>query len=280
MKHFRLLPFVVWCLLAILPGEAGAADNHSYVLTVPTQLSSLEMHRNWQPFVERLSKEIGADIRLTVYETIFQYEADVMKGEPDFVFMNPYLVVAAKKTQGYIPLLRDKSPLVGILVVRKDSPLRSVKDLDSADIAFPTPNAFAASLYMRALLIEKEKIRFTPRYVMTHSNVYRNVIIGKTAAGGGVNKSLNKEKEEMKAQLRILYETPGSAPHPLCAHPRVPIKIRDAVVDAVLRLAADNKNHGLLEKINMPGPVRTDYQKDYALLEALNIDKYFVAGEE
>jgi phosphonate transport system substrate-binding protein len=247
---------------------------------VPTQLSPLGMHQSWEPFVERLSKEVGVDIRLKVYETISQYEADVMKGVPDFVFMNPYLLVAMKKTQGYIPLLRDKNPLGGILVVRKDSLYRSVKDLDSADIAFPTPNAFAASLYMRARLIEKEKIQFTPHYVMTHGNVYRNVILGKTAAGGGVNKSLDKENEEVKSQLRIIYETPAFAPHPLSAHPRVPKKLRDAVVDAVLRLAAAKKNQDLLNKINMPRPVKTDYQKDYASLEMLNIEKYFVAGED
>jgi phosphonate transport system substrate-binding protein len=280
MIHFRLLQFVVWSLLVFFPCGGEAADNNSYILAVPTQLSPLEMYHNWQPFVERLSKEVGVAIRLKVYDTISEYEADVVKGAPDFVFMNPYLLVATKKTQGYIPLIREKSPLVGILVVRKDSSFRSVKDLDSANIAFPTPNAFAASLYMRALLIEKEKIRFTPHYVKTHGNVYRNVIIGKTAAGGGVNKSLNVEKDGIKSLLRILYQTPGFAPHPLSAHPRVPKKLRDAVVDAVLRLAAQKTNQNLLDKINMPEPVRTDYQKDYASLETLNIDKYYVAGEE
>ena len=61
-----------------------------------------------------------------------------------------------------------------------------MQDLDGADIAFPAPNAFGASLYMRALLAEQEKININPIYVETHANVYRNVIFGRASAGGGV----------------------------------------------------------------------------------------------
>ncbi len=275
-KHAVAFIFIV--LLAIPCASSGETRPH-YVLAVPTQLSPVEMHSSWAPFVERLSKETGADFSLKIYDTIAEYEQEVLKGVPDFVFMNPYLVLKTRKSRGYVPLIRDKALLVGLLVVRNDSPVQSVKDLNGKEVAFPTPNAFAASLYMRALL-DRQGVRIVPQYVNSHSNVYRSVILGKTAAGGGVNKSLDKEPEEVRSQLRVLFRTSEHAPHPLCAHTRVPQALRRAVVDAILRLAGDKGNQDMLKKVQMPNPVEANYERDYMPLEKLNLEKYFVSGRE
>lgn len=272
------LTFIFAVLLTVPFAVMGETKAH-YILAVPTQLSPVEMHSSWAPFIERLSKETGADIRLKVYDTIAEYEREVMKGSPDFVFMNPYLVIKTRKSKGYVPLIRDKALLVGLLVVRKDSPVNSVKDLDGKEIAFPTPNAFAASLYMRELL-EEQGVRVVPRYVNSHSNVYRSVLLGKTVAGGGVNKSLDKEPEEVSSQLRVLFRAPEHAPHPLCAHTRVPQALRRSVVDAVMRLAADKSNQDMLKKVQIPNPVEANYERDYMPLEKLNLEEYFVSGRE
>lgn len=280
-SRFRVrhaLLFIVTVLLTVPFAVMGETRAH-YTLAVPTQLSPVEMHSSWAPFIERLSKETGADIRLKVYDTIPEYEREVMKGSPDFVFMNPYLIIKTRKPRGYVPLIRDKALLVGLLVVLNDSPVQSVKDLDGKEIAFPTPNAFAASLYMRPLL-EEQGVRIVPRYVNSHSNVYRAVLLGKTAAGGGVNKSLDKEPEEVRSQLRVLFRTPEHAPHPLCAHTRVPQALRRSVVDAIMRLAADTSNQDMLKKVQIPNPVEANYEKDYMLLEKLNLEKYFVSGRD
>ncbi len=265
--------------LLTLPFSAHGEAGKHYILAVPTQLSPVEMHSSWAPFVERLSKETGVDFSLKVYDTIAEYEQEVMKGSPDFVFMNPYLVIKTRKPQGYVPLIRDNALLAGLLVVRNDSPVHSVKELDTKEIAFPTPNAFAASLYMRALL-EKQGVRIVPRYVNSHSNVYRSVILGKTAAGGGVNKSLDKEPEQVRSQLRVLFRVPEHAPHPLCAHTRVPQALRRSVVDVIMRLAADKSNQDMLKKVQLPNPIEANYERDYMPLEKLNLEKYFVSGRE
>jgi ABC-type nitrate/sulfonate/bicarbonate transport system substrate-binding protein len=58
-----------------------------------------------------------------------------------------------RRWRGFLPLVRDgQSQLEGILVVRKDSPVRRIADLSGATVAFPASNAFAASLLPRALL--------------------------------------------------------------------------------------------------------------------------------
>lgn len=142
-----ILPISLFLVLSFISPSTGQKpseldeDRHVYILAVPPLLPPAQMHKDWGPFVERLSKEVGVDIQLKVYKTISELEADVIRGVPDFTFTNPYHVVVAKKAQGYIPLVRDKTPLVGIVVVRKDSPINSIEDLDGKAIAFPAPNA-------------------------------------------------------------------------------------------------------------------------------------------
>jgi phosphonate transport system substrate-binding protein len=200
----------------------------------------------------------------------------VLAGAADFAYMNPYHQVMAMRAQRYLPLVRERQPLSGILVVRRDDPIRSVRELDGRELAFPAPNAFGASLLMRALLTEREKINFTPVYVQTHGNVYRQVIRGRAAAGGGVNHTLLQERDEVRADLRVLLETPSAASHPLSAHPRVDARVRQAVADALLALADSADGQALLKAIEMPNPVRADHARDYQPLEAWRLDRYVV----
>lgn len=256
------------------------AQAREYLLAVVPQLSPTVTYRDWSPFAERLGHEIGTTLRVRVYRTFEEFETDLANGLPDLVYLNPYHQIRAHQVQGYVPLVRDGSyRLNGVLVVRRDSPVQSVKDLNGQAIGFPDPNAFAASLYMRALLQEKEKMRFTPRYYTTHGNVYRHVIVGDVAAGGGVNTTLAAERAETRTELRVLYQTPGTAPHPLSAHPRVPVNKREAIIAAILRMQKDADGARLLKAIQMPEPVRADYARDYAPLEKWQLQKYTVPAK-
>ena len=190
--------------------------------------------------------------------------------------MNPYHQLMAMRAQGYVPLVRDAQPLTGILVVRKDDPIASVRELDGKDLAFPAPNAFGASLWMRALLAERERIQINPVYVQTHSNVYRHVMRGKAQAGGGVNHTLAQESEAVRGDLRVLMETPGVASHPLSAHPRVPAKVQQTVADALLRLNDDAAGRALLKQVFSAAPTRADHGRDYRPLEQYRLDRYVV----
>ncbi|MBI1864789.1 MAG: phosphate/phosphite/phosphonate ABC transporter substrate-binding protein [Nitrospirae bacterium] len=274
-RAFRLVSVGLFLFACLGPSPAGGGEADRYTLAVVPRTTPIAVHRDWAPLAERLSRETRLSIRLKVYQSYEEFDADLLKGVPDLVFMSPYHAVRARRAQGYIPLVRDGAkPLTGVLVVHRDSPVRTLRDLDGGEIAFPSPNAFGSSLYMRSLLTEKEKIRFTPRYVGSHTNVYRHVILGKAAAGGGVVGTLGKQPPEVRNQLRIVYETPSVAPHPLGAHPRVPKEVRHAVTEAMLRLGADEAARGLLDAVSLSRPVPADYARDYQRLEQLNLEKY------
>ncbi|MCU0840912.1 MAG: phosphate/phosphite/phosphonate ABC transporter substrate-binding protein [Thiobacillaceae bacterium] len=262
-------------LLCCLAQTATAAETRVYTVGVVPMLTGLAMHRDWSPLLERLGTVTGRRFRLAQQDSIADFERAFLRGEPDFAFMNPYHAVMARHAQGYRPLVRDGAePLTGILVVRKDSAYRGVRDLDGATIAFPSPNAFAASLYMRALLTERERIGFNPHYAESHGNAYRQVLLGKAAAAGSVSMILERERPEVRNALRVVYTTPSGPSHPLVVHPRVPDAVADAVRQALLDLARDPEGARLLAGALLPRPVAADYRRDYQPLEALRLERY------
>jgi phosphonate transport system substrate-binding protein len=252
--------------------SVNGGEQKAYSFAVVPQFPPAQVERDWRPLLERVSAKAGLRLELKFYRSIPEFEQDFLKGGPDFAYLSPFHAVMAKKSQGYVPLVRDAGELVGILVVRRDSGITSVRQLNGKELVFPSPGAFASSLYMRALLAEKERIAFTPKYVTTHSNVYRHVALGTAAAGGGANKTLNKEPRELRDQLSVIYRTPAVAPHPVCAHPRVPQKVRDAVADAFPALAGEGALQDLFRAVEMARPVRADYAGDYEPLERLGLN--------
>ena len=246
------------------------------VVAVVPQFPAAVLHRDWTPLLDQLARRLGVEFRLQLQTTIPRFEADVFSGAADLAYLNPYHQVIAQREQGYVPLVRSRVPLTGVLVVRRDDPIQALRALDGKTLAFPAPNAFGASLWMRALLTEREKIQFTPAYVQTHSNVYRQVLAGQAAAGGGVNHTLVQERDEVRQGLRVLFETPGVAPHPLSAHPRVDAGLRKAIADALVDIASRPDGEALLRAVEIEGLVRADHGRDYAPLEAFRLERYVV----
>jgi phosphonate transport system substrate-binding protein len=257
-------------------GQPALSATQALSVSIVPQFPAADLHRDWVPLLARLSREVGVGLKLVLTASIPRFEAELMAGGPDLAFMNPYHQVMAMRQQGYVPMVRSGRLLSGILVVRRDSDIQSVAALDGHDLVFPAPNAFGASLWMRALLTEREGIHFRPHYVQTHSNVYRQVIRGKATAGGGVNNTLAQETAAVRQDLRVLLETPGAPAHPLSAHPRVPAGLRTTLTAAMLHLASDDEGRQLLNKVSIKTPVAADYAQDYGPLEHFRLEKYVV----
>lgn len=258
-------------------GDKSATKEMS--IAIVPQLPRSVTYAKWASILEYVGKKSGQCFNLEVPETIPAFEKMLFKGQPDFAFANPYHEVIAKKRKGYIPLFIDgKTKLTGILVVKADSPMKSIQDLQGKEVAFPAPNAFAASLLIRAELA-KQGVFIKPIYLKTHATAYRAVAMGDLVGAGGVNNTLQREEQSLKESLRILYETSGYAPHPFIANPRVPIKVRNDVTEAFISLGNSESGRKLLEEVQIPQPIPSNYQRDFAPLEGLKLEKFLVLDE-
>lgn len=281
----RLLTRNLWALLTGVlwlshPTQAACLGEQNttkvYIFDVVPQLTASKIYTTWSPLLQRVGHDAGLCFELRVAATIPEFEQRLLKGEPEFSYLNPYHAVLAHQKKKYQPLLADSEDLLtGILVVRTDSPIKSLDELKGKHVTFPAPNAFAASLLIRAELAKK-KIDITPVFVKTHSNVYRSVIGKDAVAGGGVNNTLDNEAPEVRQQLRVLFETPPYTPHPIATHPSVTAAVRERFAKAMIRLTQDEEGRKLLDGINLHKPQAVTYAKHYKPLESLQLEKFLV----
>lgn len=118
---------------------------------------------------------------------------------------------------------------------------------------------------------QKNIFTFGREYSGSTSNVIKSVLLGKADAGATFVTELEKEPIEIRDQIRTLLVTPQIAPHPLCAHPRIPAAAQAAVRRAVLAIAAEAKGAELLKTLRMGSPIPANYARDYESLEEVDV---------
>jgi phosphonate transport system substrate-binding protein len=271
-----------FCLPASTAWGACLGDRtapKTLTFAVVPQMQRSVTYSKWAPLLEHVGLRAKLCFDLVIPETITAFEKLLLKGQPDLAFANPYHAVMAKKRQGYAPLLMDGSmKLSGILTVKADGPITDIRDLNGKEVAFPSANAFAASLLIRGELA-KQGIQIFPKYAHTHANAYRAAALGEVSAAGGVNNTWQREDPALRASLRILFETAGYAPHPLVAHPRLAPSVKKLFASAVMALPSNEVGQKLLNDVQMSQPVLANYQRDFAPLERLDLEKFVVLHE-
>ncbi len=247
-----------------------------YTFGVVPQYHNRKIIRIWRPILDEIRKQTGIVLNLAGAPTIPAFEKKFMKGELDFAYMNPYHILKASNSQGYIPLVRDGSrKLRGILVVRKNSPYKSAAELNGQVVALPSPNALGASMLLRADLESTFGIQVKPKYVQTHSSVYLHVAKGLVVAGGGVMSTFMSQKPEIKDRLRVLFTTRGTIPHPIVAHPRVPRRDIKEIKSALLAMGKTPEGRALLAEIPIKD-IQPSSINEYKALAGWGLDRYYI----
>ncbi len=273
-RHIKKAFLFSFLLLIISPCIASENHTRVYTIGVVPQFEVKRLHAIWRPILKQLELETGYHFNLRGAPNIPEFEEEFKKGQFDFAYMNPYHLIIANNSAGYIPLIRDHGrQLYGVLVVRKDSNIKDIHQLQNKVVAYPSPNALGASLLMRQELKDKFAVITHPEYVKTHDSVYLNVILGKASAGGGVQKTFNHLKPSYQKLLKIIYTTRKVAPHPLAVLPSVPKEVQDAVKKAFLKMGQTTSGKKLLEKIPIK-QVGTAKMQDYKILNTLKLDRY------
>ncbi len=220
---------------------------------VVPQQSAKKLAELWSPVLQYISEYAGVTIQFTTAKNIPEFEKRLLAGEYDLAYMNPYHYVVFHQKPGYQAIAKQKDKKIrGILVVRKDSSIESIADLQNSQMAFPSPAAFAASILPRAQ-IAQENIEFTPKYVSSHDSVYINVARGFFPAGGGVMRTFNNTAPEIREQLKVLWQTNPYTSHAIAAHPRVSQVTQDKIVQAMLAMNNDPEAMALLKRLNFMG---------------------------
>jgi len=239
------------CLAGAGSSVAAAPLELSFGI-VPQQAAS-KLARLWGPVIAHLSELSGYRIVFKTAPSIPEFETRLAAGEYDIAYMNPYHFTVFKQKPGYRALARQSDKRIkGILVVRKDSPISQLGELNGQLLAFPAPAAFGASVLPRSEL-KQQGIDFVPQYVSSHDSVYRSVAKGLFPAGGGIQRTFDNLAPRVREQLRVLWTTKGYTPHAIACHPRISQHVIEKLRETLLAMNDSDQGRALLAAIRFEG---------------------------
>lgn len=254
--------------------------NKVYTFGVVPQQSAKKLASLWGPILQHVSKESGVALRFATAKDIPTFEKRLARGDYDFSYMNPYhyTVFSQAPTEYRAFAKRRQQDIRGIVVVHKDSPIKTLGELNGLMLAFPSPAAFAASILPRAKM-QLDGIDFDSRYVSSHDSVYLGVAKGFFSAGGGVKRTFNNAAPEVREQLRVLWTTDAYTPHAFAHHPRVPSNVAKAVQNAFVAMKESTKGNVLLKSIKIKNGIEVAGDKQWDDVRALNIKEISSASD-
>lgn len=246
-KFFMVLG--IWGV--VFTNTAVAESNKDKVFTfgIVPQQSAVVLAKKWLPILQYLSQETGYKFVFKTTSTIPEFEKNVLNKAYDFAYMNPYHYTVFHEKSGYEALLKQGDKQIkGILVTHINSGIDSLDDLQNANIAFPAPAAFAATVIPQSILKSK-KIIHNSSYVSSHESVYKNVAYGNFAVGGGIERTFANTPDAIRSQLRVFWRSKGYTPHAIAAAPQVSDTVKANLKSAFLSMNESAEGKALLETL-------------------------------
>ena len=262
----NLLIIALFCL-----SQSLSANEKSYTFGVVPQQAAETLARNWIPVLSLIKERSGIDLVFKTDSSISTFEEKLAAGVYDFAYMNPYHYTAFHERTGYQAFAKaaDKQ-IMGVIVVHKNSPITTLNDLQGKTIAFPAPNAFAASILPRAYL-QSIGINITPVYVNSHDSVYANVALGHYPVGGGVVRTLTNTPPKYRDELKVLWTTKGYTPHAFASLSTIDSQDVKKIQEAMTTITVDATGRKLLEKLKLKG-IEAASNSDWDDVRALKIN--------
>lgn len=245
---------------------------------LPNQTQT-KLIKDYLPLVAYLNSELKVP-QLSLYTSrdFPSYESAIKEGKLEFLLPNPYQALEAMKS-GYrvLAMAGDTKDFRGIIVVRKNSRLRSVKDLQGKIISYPAPTALAACMMIQEYL-HRQKVETTSHYAVSHESSLMNVYLRQAIAAGTSPRSwrtfVNDHPAESQ-ELTILGETEHLVNNAVMARKDVPSDIQERIRTTLLKLHETDEGRAILKNIETDrfyAAVDSDYDVVRNFMERFNKD--------
>ena len=201
------------------------------------------MFKRLSPLTEYLSAEIGVPVSLKLAPNMGVAINDVATEQVDIAYLTPVAYLKAhKKGDSRIiakTVTKGKASFQLMIVVKKDSPIKSIDDLKGKSFAFGDKRA----LLQRAAVVGsgiKMNDLGSYEFIGHYDNIANAVLHGDFDAG--ILKDTTAFKWESKG-LRILYSSPNLPPYNITVSKSVSKDMQKKLTRAFLNLDGKNTKH-------------------------------------
>jgi len=200
------------------------------------------LYSKYQQLVDYLTRATGDDWELAVTVDYQETDRAFCSGKLDVAYLGPFTYLRVHSACGAVPVVRlntgGKAVYRSLIMVREDSPYRTLADLKDAIFAFGSPLSTSSHLVPR-MMLEDAGLRpgetIDCRYLGHHERAARAVVLG-TADACGV-RDIVGERFVGKG-LRILARSGAIPNFPLVVRPDASREFRDTLVEALVEAPA------------------------------------------
>jgi len=240
------------------------------------------MYRSFTPVLEALTASMESalgrpvDIKLTIFQSYEDGIESLARGEVDFVRFGPASYITAKARQSDIELIAMETEsgdkrFKGLIIVQKESPIRTIADLRGKRFAFGDPNSTIGRYLVQAELIKagitgKDLKDF--QYLGRHDTVVKAVEIGDFDAGSVMQQTF--EKANAKGTLRVLASF-DNVTKPWVARKGLERSTFEAIQAGLFAL----KDPGVLKELKITGFVPTSDDEYRLVREGMRLAEEF-----
>ena len=214
LRQFISLVFPFLLLASI--HVCGAAEQPVRFGSVAEDIPAV-MHQRLTPLIDYLEKAIGRDVVLVLSPNMPMAIDKLSNGNVELAYLTPVAYIRAHEKGGatlIAKVVSNKQAFFHLqIVVRADSPIRTVKDLAGKRFAFGDP----AALLQQAVVVNSgmplEKLGKVS-YLGHYDNIVRGVLNRDFDAGILTD---NKARMWDKKGIRVIYSSPELPPYNIAA---------------------------------------------------------------
>jgi phosphonate transport system substrate-binding protein len=218
--------------------EGGELRFGSVAMDVPAV-----MHKRLTPLTGYLSKTLNKTVILKLSKDMPGAINDVSTGAVELAYLTPVAYIKSRK-KGHTRLIaktvtKGRGSFRLMIVVRQDSPIKTIEDLKGRSFAFGDK----AALLQRAVVVGsgvKLESLGSYRFLGHYDNIVRAVLHGEFEAG--ILKDTMAYKWEGKG-IRVLYSSEELPPYNIAASSQVSDELLAKLKKAFLSLDDTNEEH-------------------------------------
>ncbi len=249
---------------------AGHADRDYLVFGFLPIVSPERLVRRFAPLTEYMSQQLGIEVRMETAPDFAEFlRRTHHRKRYDILFTAPHFYYLARRRAGYRALVRVGLPgMQAVIVVPRQSTVRSVRDLRGKRLATVDPLALATAL-VRACLVREG---LDPDHDLTlvstpsHNASLLSAHQGRTDAASLMLPLYRRAAPDVLAGTRIVAETDASRHMPISVAPWVDAELAGRIRAMLLKLRDDEQGRQLLRQLDWPGFVLAG-PRDYDDLE-------------
>jgi phosphonate transport system substrate-binding protein len=234
-----IIGLLAMALGAAAPSLASAEDDKSLVFVVHPFDTPTQLYRRFRPLCDYLQETLGRPLTLRVasrYEEQIGYIAD---GRADLTYIGPTPYVQARKLAPVRLLAAEaengKAFYRSVIVVRTDSPVRSLAGLKGRSMAFGAEESFSSS-YIPRLLLQDAGVGLEDLGRHAHLGRHERValaVLHRDFDAGGLREEI--AQTYLDRGLRIVATSEPLPPHAIAASPQLPATLAEAARSALLQ---------------------------------------------